>query len=53
MKTFPKRGKIFGRTVLPNNRLFGVTVPPNSTLFGGTPDTEKTCLIKVVGLKTW
>ena len=48
----PKRGKLFGGTVPPNNTLFGGTVPPNttlfggtvppdSTLFGGTPDSEK------------
>ena len=34
-------GKLFGRTVPPNNTLFGGTVPPNSTLFSGTPDFDK------------
>ena len=36
----PKRGKLFGGTVPPNNTLFGRTVPPNNALFGGTPDSE-------------
>ena len=40
------RGKLFGRTVPPNNTLFGGTVLPNSTLFGGTPDLEKWHLIQ-------
>ena len=42
----PKRGKLFGGTVPPNNTLFGGTVPPNSALFGGTPDSEKSYLIQ-------
>ena len=37
-----KWGKLFGRTVPPNNPLFGRTVPPNNTLFGGTVLTNST-----------
>ena len=36
-----KRGKLFVRTVQPNNTLFGGTAPPNNTLFGGTSDFDK------------
>ena len=32
----PKRKKLFGGTVPPNNTQFGGTVPPNNMQFGGT-----------------
>ena len=40
-RTVPPNNKLFGRTLPPNNTIFGRTNPPNSTLFGRTPDFEK------------